>query len=332
MKSYIFMTNISLISTIFVLFNTTACDLLPVNQQVFIETEDATLYANIRGRDEKAPVLLYLHGGPGSPLGIPLLRAYAGPQLEESFILIYLHQRGIMKSPRVPDSTHTLNNYVNDIHHVVQFLKKNFAKRDIYLLGHSWGGVLGYLYLLENQNDIKKFVAVCTPINAKSMIFGRIDMILKWAESTNNQKAIKELTPLKDRSPHEHAADFKILGKWMSRAHGGWHRNLDRARINQAVEYEDLLPKWLDEQQQIEDIMQETLLQINLEDRIQEIKVPLLCIVGKEDVDVPWYLVEKDIKKYGGEKTFVLFKNSHHMVFIDEEDLFISTVVKFLKS
>ena len=118
-----------------------------VNQQVIIETEDTALYANIRGKDENAPVLLYLHGGPGSPLGVPLLRAYSGPQLEEHFILVYLHQRGIMKSQRVPDNAHTLNNYINDIDHVVQFLKKHFGSRDIYLLGHSWGGVLGYLYL-----------------------------------------------------------------------------------------------------------------------------------------------------------------------------------------
>ena len=119
------------------------------------------------------------------------------------------------------------------------------------------------------------------------MIFGRIDMILNWAESTKNQQAIKELAPLKEKSPNKHDDDFKILEKWMSRAYGGWHRNLDRLKINQAVEYEDLFPKWLVDQKKIEAIMLESLLNINLEDRIQEIKVPLLCIAGKEDVDVP---------------------------------------------
>ena len=316
----------------FVLFNTNACGIRTVNQQIFIETEDTALYANIRGNNENAPILLYLHGGPGSPLGVPLLRAYSGPQLEEHFILVYLHQRGIMKSHRVPDSTHTLRNYVNDINYVVQFLKIYFANRDIYFLGHSWGGVLGYLYLLENQSDIKKFVAICTPINSETMILGRIDMILKWAESTNNKQAIKELIPLKEKSPYKDVDDFKVLAKWITRAYGGWHRNVDRTRINKVIEYEDLLPKWLSEQKKIESIMLEHLLQINLEDRIQELKIPLLCITGKEDVDVPWYLVEKDIQKYGGEKTFILFKNSHHMLFVDEENLFVSTIVKFLES
>jgi pimeloyl-ACP methyl ester carboxylesterase len=58
----------------------------------------------------------------------------------------------------------------------------------------------------------------------------------------------------------------------------------------------------------------------------------LLCIVGKDDVDVPWRIVQEEIRAYGGPVDFRLFENSHHMPFIDEEELFVETVTRFLSA
>ena len=71
-----------------------------IDQEVFINTDDTQLFAHIRGADSLAPILLYLHGGPGSPMGVPILKAYAGPELAKHFILVYLHQRGIPAEQR----------------------------------------------------------------------------------------------------------------------------------------------------------------------------------------------------------------------------------------
>ena len=69
------------------------------------------------------------------------------------------------------------------------------------------------------------------------------------------------------------------------------------------------------------------LLQLDLSAEIEKIDVPLLCIVGKEDVNTPWYVVQNEIKSYGGRVDFKIFENCHHMPFIDEEDLFAATAV-----
>jgi len=167
--------------------------------------------ANIRSKDSSLPVLIFLHGGPGSPLGVPIFKAYAGHQLEKDFIVVYLHQRGIMKSERVADSTHTITNYVRDIHHVVSYLKNRFKGHEIFLLGHSWGGLISYIYQLEYKNEVDKFVAACSPLNVKSMIYGRINMMIQWASTTNNQQAHDELILLKDKPLNELKDDSKLL-------------------------------------------------------------------------------------------------------------------------
>ena len=46
-----------------------------IDEEVLIDTGDAELFAEIRGSDRGAPLLLYLHGGPGSPWGVPIFRA-----------------------------------------------------------------------------------------------------------------------------------------------------------------------------------------------------------------------------------------------------------------
>jgi pimeloyl-ACP methyl ester carboxylesterase len=302
-----------------------------LNEEVLIGVEDTELYAEVRGNDENAPLLLYLHGGPGSPLGVPVFRAYGGRLLEDHFIVVYLHQRGIMKSPRVPDSGHRVQKYVKDVHHVVGHLRREFPDRELSLLGHSWGGVLAYLYLSNHQNAIHKLVTVSTPVNVESVIHSRVEMILQWARETGNQEAIQDLSPLKDMSVLDHAEDFKILAKWSPRAYGGWARNLSRKRIDAAIDYEESIPVWLKEQNHIEELLLMELLHLDLRSEIEKIDIPLLCIVGKDDVDTPWHVVQEEIKNYGGRVDFTIFENSHHMPFIDEEDLFAATVVQFLR-
>jgi pimeloyl-ACP methyl ester carboxylesterase len=303
-----------------------------LNERVLIDVEDTTLYAELRGKDERAPLLLYLHGGPGSPLGVPIFRAYGGRLLEDQFIVVYLHQRGIMKSPRVSDSSHRVNKYVDDVHHVVGYLRQRFPGREVSLLGHSWGGVLAYLYLSGHQDRIHKLVTVSAPVHVESMTRGRVAMILQWARDTGNDEAIRDLSPLEDRSVLDDLEEFRILERWSPLAYGGWARNLSRARVEAAVDYEDSFSVWLSEQEHIEELLLMELLRLDLRDEIEKINIPSLCIVGREDVDVPWYLVQEEVKNYGGHVEFRVFEHSHHMPFIDEEVLFVETVVQFLSS
>jgi len=331
-NTYRYTLRISLIPVILSLFLLACFSQNSIDEEVYIKTKDTQLYANIKGENLDAPILLFLHGGPASPFGVPIFKAYGGHKLEEYFIVVYLHQRGIMKSERVPDDTHKISNYVEDVTYVVQYLEDHFKDKKIFILGHSWGGVLAYLYVLEHQDKIQKLVTVCAPINVSSMMKGRIDMTLKWAEETNNSTAIEELSSLSDTSIYDNPENFMTLSKWTSNAYGGWGKNLSQKKINKAIDYEDQFPQWLQESENIGDLMYREILNIDLKDEISEIEIPLLCITGKYDVDVPWYIVEEEIMNYGGEKTFILFNNSHHMVFIDEEEIFVSTVLLFLKN
>ena len=107
-------------------------------------------------------------------------------------------------------------------------------------------------------------------------------------------------------------------------------RNISRERIDNAIDDNHLVGKWLKESRPIGDIMYKELMNVDLLENARELKTPLLVIAGKYDVDSPWKILKENIEHYGGEYTFFLLENSHHLVYIDEEDRFVELLKTFL--
>ena len=139
------------------------------------------------------------------------------------------------------------------------------------------------------------------------------------------------LLPDTDGDTIDDADDFEVLAKWTTRAHGGWGRNLSRKRLVAVIDHEKSMPARLEEQKRIEGLLRGEVLRLDLRETIRRIRTPLLCIVGRDDVDVPWEVVRDEIAGYAGPVAFRLFDHSHHMPFIDEEALFVETVTRFLE-
>jgi pimeloyl-ACP methyl ester carboxylesterase len=100
-------------------------------------------WITIRGRNTHNPVLLYLGiGGPGAG-GFPASPLTLAP-LEEHFVVVNWDQPGTGKSYRArPISTLTVERFVSDAHELTQLLRARFDQDKIYVLGLSWGTILG---------------------------------------------------------------------------------------------------------------------------------------------------------------------------------------------
>ncbi|HUL62324.1 MAG TPA: alpha/beta fold hydrolase, partial [Methanocella sp.] len=97
----------------------------------------------IRGYDASNPVLLYLSGGPGqSDLAYP--RALFG-ELEKNVTVVSWDKRGTGYAyPGLdPASTLTFDGAISDVIEVTNYLRERFHQDKIYLLGESYGTILG---------------------------------------------------------------------------------------------------------------------------------------------------------------------------------------------
>lgn len=112
----------------------------------------------IRGHDVDDPVLLYLSGGPGQS-DLPYTRVLLG-DLERDFVVVAWDQRGAGTSYAAlePTSTHTLDGIVADTIALAEYLRERFGESRIYLLGESWGSLLGVLAVRERPDLFHAFV------------------------------------------------------------------------------------------------------------------------------------------------------------------------------
>jgi len=125
-----------------------------------VEVNGDRQFVLIRGHDRSAPVLLFVHGGPGMPA---MFLAHAFQRdLERHFVVVHWDQRGAGKSYRTdisPDEL-SVSALLADLDAVVDRLRERFSASRIWLVGHSHGSYLGALYARRHPAKVAAFVGV----------------------------------------------------------------------------------------------------------------------------------------------------------------------------
>jgi pimeloyl-ACP methyl ester carboxylesterase len=119
----------------------------------------------IRGMDITKPVILFLHGGPGTS-NMCLLRKYTD-ELEKHFIVVTWDQRGAGKSYQAinPHSSMTIDRLVLDTGELTQLLCHRFNQQKIFLVGHSWGSLIGILSIQKYPDLYHAYIGIGQIVN-----------------------------------------------------------------------------------------------------------------------------------------------------------------------
>jgi len=168
----------------------------------------------IRGRDVDNPVLLFLHGGPGSP-EMPVMPGFS-KELEERFIVVHWDQRGAGKTNHIsiPKESFTIQQFINDAHELTGILKKRFDEDKIYLVGHSWGSLLGTLTAHRYPEDYHAYVGIgqCVDMQRNESI--SYNFALDQARKGENKRAARELESI-GPPPYRGIGELIIQRKWL---------------------------------------------------------------------------------------------------------------------
>jgi pimeloyl-ACP methyl ester carboxylesterase len=144
-----------------------------------IKVPSSELYVRVRGNAEK-PLIINLHGGPGGYSGIDI--KLMGPGLENNFLIAYLDQRGCGKSLACTDTAMlTVNQYIQDLDIVVDSLRNIYNKKQVNLMGSSWGGMYGFSYMLEEQEKVNAYACIDGKVNSHYQNHSLIDFEIKKA-------------------------------------------------------------------------------------------------------------------------------------------------------
>ncbi len=132
-----------------------------VDSKETIEFNEQNYYLRILSANVNNPVVLFLHGGCGSPDRAHMIK-YQSP-LAKEFTLVAWDQRGsglAYNKKEAKTLSITKEIIIEDAYNVVQYLKKRFEKNKIIIAGHSWGSALGVWLAQRCPEDIEAYVGI----------------------------------------------------------------------------------------------------------------------------------------------------------------------------
>jgi pimeloyl-ACP methyl ester carboxylesterase len=172
-------------------------------------------WIKFQGENDQAPVLLFIHGGPGnSAMG------YADTftkELQKQFIVVLWDQRESGHTVRLNKSPTGLSVsiFISDAIELIDFLRAKFSKDRIYLMGHSWGGYLGLRVAAERPELISAYFAISPMINQLESERLSLGNMKEKAKNEGNAAAIQELDQVE--VPFKNAAQLYYHRKWLSK-------------------------------------------------------------------------------------------------------------------
>ncbi len=140
----------------------------------------------IRGHDVNKPVLLFLSGGPGASEAARVLRF--NRELEKHFVVVIWEQRGCGKSyPSInPKSGLTVDQYVADLIELTDMLRARFDEQKIYLVGHSWGTIIGLLAAQQRPDLFHAYIGTAQMVDVLETDQMIYDLMLEHARQTGD--------------------------------------------------------------------------------------------------------------------------------------------------
>jgi proline iminopeptidase len=146
----------------------------------------ADQWVSIRGRGAANPVLLYLSGGPG---GSDLALVRWNERLEDRFTVVVWEQRGTgMSYPAIdPTGDLTLDRLVSDGIELTHWLRATFDQEKIYLVGNSWGTILGVLMAQQQPELFWAYVGTGQMVSVSDTDRTLYEQSLSYAERTGDR-------------------------------------------------------------------------------------------------------------------------------------------------
>lgn len=292
---------------------------------------------SIRSQDLRNPVLIYLHGGPGfveMPLDWWWNRGW-----DEYFTVVQWDQRNAGKTyvasgPSDPASL-TPERFQRDAEELVRWALKRFGKRKVFVLGHSWGSMLGLKLAARHPEWLHAYIGMGQATNSPESERRGWIWTMAQARADGNARAVAELQAIAPYAEKPGPIPVKSIltqRKWLGHYGGAaWRRrggDFEAAAFKLAPEYTDEdVRNAFKGQEAVTNALLPRILSTDLS-TIRELKVPLLLILGRHDKNVSsevaaeWFATLR-----APSKKLVWFERSAHHMTSEEPGKLLTTLV-----
>ena len=113
----------------------------------------------IEGKRKDSPIIITLHGGPGTPIPFSIGCRGLFPAFTDIFIMVYWDQLGSGINNYVIDDTFSIDSFVQMTGELVAQIKKKFPNNKVMIFSTSWGSILSTKFLERNPHAVDAVIA-----------------------------------------------------------------------------------------------------------------------------------------------------------------------------
>lgn len=268
----------------------------------------------VQGDDRSKPLFLFITGGPGSEGIYDDNKSYLD-ELKKHFVVVAWDQRNCGQTLKLNPSPVklTVKLYENDTHELVSALLKQFHQKKMFIMGWSWGTVLGFYMADKHPEQVYAYMAVSPAVNQWQSERISLSELKQKAEKQKNKRAINELAKVK--IPFENGLQNYYDRKWLSIFNG--------ETIEDTTEFK----KYFTENSEMTNLFKEANY-INLTVSLPKVKCPVYFFVGRNDHQTNYLISEKYYKQLvAPKKGLFWFEKSGHLIPVTEPKLLQEDVI-----
>lgn len=295
----------------------------------------------VRGQSRRNPLLLFVHGGPASPLS-PAMWMWQRP-LEEYFTVVQYDQRGAGRSygeadPRAVAPTLTVQRYVDDAVELTRQLEQRYHVPKLLLAGHSWGTVVALKAAVAHPELYAAYVGLGQVISTRENERISYDFAVAQATRHGNQPALAELRAIAPYPGDQPLTRERIVTarRW-AQFYGGLSAYRDQSRY--FFDAPLLSPDY--DAAAVDDIDKGNLLTLGrilpeflaIDLRgITKLAIPVFMFMGRHDYTTPTAPTERWLGRLEAPaKRAVWFENSAHLVPFEEPGKLLVSLLEYVR-
>jgi len=271
------------------------------------------------GNNSRIKILL-LHGGPAT--GHEYMECFESYFPKEGFEFYEYDQLGAVNSDQPKDSSlWTTERFVEEVEQVREAIGADAT--NFYVLGNSWGGILGMEYALKYQEHMKGLL-ICNMV-ASCPDYGKYagEVLAKQMDP----KVLAEVRAIEAKGDFSNPRYMELLIPNFYHEHlcrlPVWPEPVDRAMKHGNNEIYTIM------QGPSEFGISGRLANWDIKNRLKEIKVPTLMVGAKFDTMDPGAMEEQSKAVQHGR--YLYCPNGSHLSMWDDQEHFYPGVIKFIK-
>jgi proline iminopeptidase len=271
------------------------------------------------GSNPKIKILL-LHGGPA--MTHEYMECFETFFQREGFEFYEYDQLGSYYSDQPTDSSlWTTERFVEEVEQVRQAIGADSS--NFYVLGNSWGGILGMEYALKYQKNLKGLLI--SNMMASAPEYG------KYADNVLSKQmkpeVLEEIRALESKKDFDNPRYMELL------IPNFYHEHICRLKewpdgLNRAIKHANGVVYTM-MQGPSEFGISGRLVNWDIKNRLKEISVPTLMIGAKYDTMDPKAMEEQS--KLVQKGRYLYCPNGSHLSMWDDQKIFMSGVIRFIK-